>query len=33
MAKGAENITVNDDLLSKYFSGSATPEEAMSIDE
>jgi ferric-dicitrate binding protein FerR (iron transport regulator) len=32
MAKGAENITVNDDLLSKYFSGGATPEEAMTID-
>lgn len=33
MAKGAENITINDDLLSKYFSGGATPEEAMIIDE
>lgn len=33
MAKGAENITINDDLLSKYFSGGATPEEAMAVDE
>lgn len=33
MAKGAENITINDDLLSKYFSGGATPEEAMTIDD
>lgn len=33
MAQGAENIIVNDDLLSKYFSGEASPEEAMAIDE
>ena len=33
MAQGAENIIVNDDLLSKYFSGEALPEEAMAIDE
>jgi ferric-dicitrate binding protein FerR (iron transport regulator) len=33
MAQEAENIIVNDDLLSKYFSGEATPEEAMAIDD
>jgi ferric-dicitrate binding protein FerR (iron transport regulator) len=33
MAQGAENIIVNDNLLSKYFSGEASPEEAMAIDE
>ncbi|SHN42485.1 FecR family protein [Chitinophaga sp. CF418] len=33
MAQGAENIIVNDDLLSKYFSGEASPEEAMAIDD
>ncbi|SDF09642.1 FecR family protein [Chitinophaga filiformis] len=33
MAQGAENIIVNDDLLSKYFSGEASPEEAIAIDE
>lgn len=33
MAQEAENIIINDDLLSKYFSGEATPDEAMAIDE
>ncbi|MCF6401459.1 FecR domain-containing protein [Chitinophaga filiformis] len=33
MAQRAENIIVNDDLLSKYFSGEALPEEAMAVDE
>ncbi|PSL22419.1 FecR family protein [Chitinophaga ginsengisoli] len=33
MAQRAKNIIVNDDLLSKYFSGEASPEEAMAIDD
>ncbi len=33
MAQEADNIIINDDLLSKYFSGEATPEEAIAIDE
>jgi ferric-dicitrate binding protein FerR (iron transport regulator) len=33
MAQKAENMNVTDELLSRYFSGEASPEEAMTIDD
>ncbi|ACU57804.1 FecR family protein [Chitinophaga pinensis] len=33
MAQKAKNMNVTDELLSRYFSGEASPEEAMTIDD